>query len=256
MREWPHRAAKSLCGPEWKFLSLPPGIRNLQPEPDARESSADRRASAHSMTENDPTPADGNAFQGTHAEVVAELVENHRRFLAFVERRVGDRGVAEEILQDAFVRGVERVGSLRSDESAVAWFFRMLRNAIVDHHRRSGTVVRSAARLEDEGEPSAPDAELEAEACRCVLGLAETLKPEYAAALQRVDVEGISVQAFAAEAGITPNNASVRLFRARDALKKRVDATCRTCADHGCLDCTCTGQGDPVHRSGPASDLQ
>jgi len=207
------------------------------------------------MTQNDPTPADADALQGSNAEVVDQLVENHRRFLAFVERRVGDRGVAEEILQDAFVRGVERVGSLRSDESAVAWFFRLLRNAIVDHHRRSGTVVRSAARLDDEVEPAAADAQLEAEACRCVLGLAETLKPEYAAALQRVDVDGISVQAFAAEAGITANNASVRLFRARDALKKRVDATCRTCADHGCLDCTCAGQGDPVRRPGPAPEL-
>jgi len=69
------------------------------------------------------------------------------------------------------------------------------------------------------------------------------LKPEYAAALKRVDVDGIAVQEFAAEAGITANNASVRLFRAREALRNRVSATCRTCADHGCLDCTCRTAG-------------
>jgi len=77
------------------------------------------------------------------------------------------------------------------------------------------------------------------EACRCILGLAETLRPEYAAALRRVDVEGTAVQDFAREAGITANHASVRLFRAREALAKRLRATCRTCAEHGCLDCVC-----------------
>jgi RNA polymerase sigma-70 factor (ECF subfamily) len=34
-------------------------------------------------------------------ETIAVLVENHRRFLAFLERRVGSREVAEDILQDA-----------------------------------------------------------------------------------------------------------------------------------------------------------
>jgi len=191
------------------------------------------------MTKHETGTDPDDALRGTNAEVVATLVANHRRFLAFLERRVGDRTLAEEILQDAFVRGVERAGSVRSDESAVAWFFRLLRNAIVDHHRRASTPLRSAGDIGEASEPAAHDAEIEAEACRCVLGLAETLKPEYARALQRVDVEGVAVQDYAAEVGITANNASVRLFRAREALKQRVGATCRTCADHGCLDCTC-----------------
>ncbi|HRZ83681.1 MAG TPA: sigma factor [Candidatus Hydrogenedentes bacterium] len=46
-------------------------------------------------------------------EIVASLVENHREFLAFVERRVRDRALAEDILQEAFVRGIDRIGELR-----------------------------------------------------------------------------------------------------------------------------------------------
>lgn len=179
------------------------------------------------------------ALAGTSADVVATLVANHRRFLEFLERRVGSRATAEDILQDAFVRGLARIDQLRSDESAVAWFFRLLRNAVADHYRRASGVARATTELDDERAPAAPDAETERAICACVLSLAETLKPEYAAALKRVDVDGIAVQDFASEAGITANNASVRLFRAREALRKRVGATCRTCADHGCLDCTC-----------------
>jgi len=72
-----------------------------------------------------------------------------------------------------------------------------------------------------------------------VASLAETLKPEYAVALRRVEVDGATLRAFAEEQGITPNNAGVRLHRARLALRRQVAKSCGTCATHGCLDCQC-----------------
>ena len=42
-----------------------------------------------------------------------------------------------------------------------------------------------------------------------------------------------------AEDGITPNLAMVRLHRARRALRLRLEESCRACAAHGCLDCSC-----------------
>jgi len=175
-------------------------------------------------------------------EVIARLVAGHREFLGFLQRRVGSRALAEDLLQDAFVRGLEKAGSLRSEESAVAWFYRMLRNAVIDHYRRRATADRSlaafAAELEAQVEPGA---EAAGEICRCVAGLAGTLKPEYAEALRRIEVDGVAVKDFAAEAGISSGNAAVRVFRARDALRKQVARACGTCARHGCLDCSCGG---------------
>jgi len=172
---------------------------------------------------------------------VETLVEQHRRFLAFVERRVGNREAAEEIVQNAFVRGLERGADVRDGESAVAWFYRVLRNAIVDHYRRRGVERAAAERLAREAGPGEPaeDPELHRTACECILDLLPTLKPEYAEALRRVDLDGEPVAAYATESGITPNNASVRLHRARRALRDRVVQCCATCADHGCVDCAC-----------------
>jgi hypothetical protein len=51
----------------------------------------------------------------------------------------------------------------------------------------------------------------------------------------------MSVKAFAEAVAITPNNASVRLFRGREALREQLRSACGTCAEHGCLDCTCGG---------------
>lgn len=176
-------------------------------------------------------------------DVLALLVDNHARFLRFLERRVGSRDDAEDILQEAFVRSLGRTDALQSPESATAWFYRVLRNALIDHHRREGTRSRAFQRLaaESEVDTVGTDQELEAIACACVTALVDTLKPEYGAALRRVDLDGVSVRGFAEEAGITPGNAGVRLHRAREALRRQLARSCKTCLDHGCLDCSCGG---------------
>jgi len=195
-----------------------------------------------------PEPMDPSAEAPLSPDVVTALVNNHRDFLAFIQKRVGHRALAEDILQEAFVRGLHKLATLEKDESATAWFYRILRNAVIDHHRRRSAVDRKleafAAELEQHVEPGS---DLRDAVCQCVGTLAGTLKPEYADALRRVEIEGISVKDYAVEAGITSNNAAVRVFRAREALRKQVTRSCSTCADHGCLDCTCEASAGHRH---------
>ena len=178
-------------------------------------------------------------------EVLRVLVDTHARFLAFLERRVGSRHVAEDILQEAFVRSLGRVDSIRNANSAVAWFYRVLRNAIADHFRRQESRDRTLAQVSAEAdEPAAaPDEELEAVVCACVMELVDTLKPEYATALRRVELDGASIRSYAEETGITAGNAGVRLHRARQALRKQLARSCGTCLTHGCFDCQCQSDG-------------
>ena len=179
-------------------------------------------------------------------DIAATLVANHRDFLTFVEKRVGNRATAEEILQDAFVHSLDKFDTVR--ETAVGWFYRVLRNAIIDHHRRHAAAERRhEAYAREEQIAAGDDEELQRVVCKCVAQLAETLKPEYAAALKRVEVDGVSVKDYADEAGISSNNAGVRIFRAREALRKQVVRSCGTCATHGCLDCTCGESSSGCH---------
>src|SRR5262245_46181513 len=166
-------------------------------------------------------------------QVVELLVANHRDFVSFVERRIGNRALAEEIVQDAFVRSLERGDEIR--DSVVGWFYRVLRNAVIDRQRRQTVADRRldqfAAELDARGDA---DAELAKVACGCVLKLADTLKPEYSDALRRIEVDQVSVKDYADANGISANNAGVRIFRAREALRKQVARSCGTCAEHGC----------------------
>lgn len=178
--------------------------------------------------------------------VIDTLVENHRLFLRFLERRVASRETAEDLLQEAFGRAITHVDSLRDDESAVAWFYRLLRNAVVDHYRRSAAAGSALERFASELHEAVPPPDVADEVCACVARLAATLKPEYSDALYAIDVKGMPVKDYAAAHGLTASNAGVRVFRARQALRSQVIASCGTCAEHGCVDCAC---GKPAARS-------
>jgi RNA polymerase sigma factor (sigma-70 family) len=164
------------------------------------------------------------------------LLAHRDEFVDFAAARLESRAEADDLVQDALARALQRLGELRDGDAILGWFFRILRNAITDHHRRRAASRRALERLA--AEPSA-EAEQPRRVCQCVSHLATTLKPEYAEALQRVDVDGTMVKALAAELGITPSNAAVRVFRARESLRKKVLSTCRACAEAGCTDCTC-----------------
>ena len=197
---------------------------------------------AESMSEQESS----EAARPLDSEIAKVLVDNHRELLRFVERRVGRRDVAEDILQEAFARGLPKLETLRDGEAVTAWFYRTLRNAIIDHHRRGQVADRAlaqfAAEIETAQEP--PDA-VRDEVCKCVARLAGTLKTDYAEALQRIDVDGLSMKTFADERGITAGNAAVRVHRAREALRRQVAVSCGSCAEHGCLSCTC-GPAEPA----------
>jgi RNA polymerase sigma-70 factor (ECF subfamily) len=174
-------------------------------------------------------------------EIVAieVLLDNHRRFLAFLQKRVGDRALAEDILQDAFVRTLDKADDVPPD-ALVPWFYATLRNAVVDRYRRDQSRNRAlealAHELERERDASS---DTDREICACVARVAGTLKAEYAEALRRIELEGASLKTYAAEAGLTANNAGVRVHRARRALEARLRESCGLCAEHGCVDCTC-----------------
>lgn len=176
----------------------------------------------------------------TTAAALDSLLGKRSDFLSFLERRVGDRALAEDILQDAFAKSTDALAQLREHESAVAWFYRVLRNAVIDHHRRNRTVRAGLDRFAQELEAEAPTPEVKAAVCRCVLRLTETLSAEHAEVLRKVEVEDMSVKDYADATGISAGTAGVRLFRARESLRRAVLSSCGSCCGkRGCVDCTC-----------------
>ncbi len=179
------------------------------------------------------------ADPSVEALALERLARERRRLLGFLVKLVGSPEAAEDILQSAYLKGILKAGTLRSQTSVTAWFHRILRNAVVDHYRRKDRQQRALAALERELRGRRVDTELRRTACRCVRTALRNLRPEYREALQSLEVDGIGVAAWSRKTGITPNNARVRAHRARQALRRELVKICGPCAEHGFVDCDC-----------------
>jgi RNA polymerase sigma factor (sigma-70 family) len=171
---------------------------------------------------------------------IADLILQRKQFLHFVRRRVDSIPTAEDILQSAYTRALEQSSTIRSEESAAAWFYRILRNAVIDHYRHRAAEDRALERwASDLATEATPDPQTEAIVCECIDAALLTMKPAYSQVLRDVDLSGTSLQTFATATKITTGNAAVRVHRARQALKKQLTLICGTCSRHGCINCTC-----------------
>jgi RNA polymerase sigma factor (sigma-70 family) len=170
-------------------------------------------------------------------QAAARLLDAHDQLLGFVRKRVANPDLAEDILQDSLLKALRAAPELRDADRLIPWFYSILQRAIVDAYRRRGRDQKLLV-AESPVEPSI-EPEDEAVLCECFHALIPALKPEYAELIQAMDLGAESPEAAAQRLGITPNNLKVRHHRARQALRQRLEETCRTCATHGCLDCTC-----------------
>jgi RNA polymerase sigma factor (sigma-70 family) len=169
---------------------------------------------------------------------LSRILAHRQKFLGFLTARVEDAATAEDILQAAYVKAMEHGSGIRESESTVAWFYRILRNAVADHYRRNAARARAHQGFADESALH-DEAELERTVCVCIGDVVRELKSEYRTVIEQVDLGGATVQDFAGSQQVSANNASVRLHRARRAIAKKLTAVCGACAEHKCIDCTC-----------------
>jgi RNA polymerase sigma factor (sigma-70 family) len=179
--------------------------------------------------------------QPAPGKLLETLLASRQTFLGFLRARIADPEVAEDLLQQSLLQALKAEGNLRNKETVVSWFYRILQNALIDYYRHRASDRRKAEALEREFADSKeylPD-ETKKAVCQCMHGLLPAMNPDYAQLVQRVDLQEEQPDKVARELGITSNNLTVRLHRARKALKRSLESACGSCATHGCLDCTC-----------------
>jgi RNA polymerase sigma-70 factor (ECF subfamily) len=170
--------------------------------------------------------------------LVESLIGERARFVRLARLRVESEADADDIVQRALARASERAGALDDPSRARAWFYRILRRAIADHHReRRGDPMRQRSTVEPED--LASDDGPARNPCACGIRLLQEIRPAYAEVLRRVDMDGEDPAAAADALGISVGNLHVRLHRARRALREEVRHHCGVDSHRPCLDCTC-----------------
>ena len=193
--------------------------------------------------------AEGRTVVAMEARALAETLKAERaRFVRLVRPRVATEADADDVVQRALMRAAECAGSVAHPARARAWFYRILRHALVDHHReRRGDPLRHRSDA-DVTEVAGDDAGPERTPCRCGVRLLGEIRPAYAEVIRRVDIDGEDPAEVARVLGISTGNLHVRLHRARRILRDEVKDHCGVVSAGPCLDCSCDGRqrcGDP-----------
>lgn len=169
---------------------------------------------------------------GHRAEMaVAALYRHYRKpVLVYLCRNGLDEGSAEDVLQAVFLKLVRRSGRWRGEGSASAWFWAIVRNSAMDHHRaRKGEVGMGdeawAQLIESQPAPEAgTDASAELQRCvqKALQGFANA-HPERAEAIRLMHLEDWSIAEIAQVLGRTPGATKEFLSQCRKAFKSFIE---------------------------------
>ena len=213
----------------WPQLPVSRGVRVRDREEGDRVKTA--RASAPVAPD-----AHGSVSRSLARSLLVMLAEQRSAFLAFVRKRVRSGADAEDLLQQALLKAAEKLDTVRDGERLEAWFYRVLRNTIADHHAEWARRESRLELLAREASEAPPE---DAAVCGCSLGVLDALHTEYAEILRRVDIDEELLDDVAGALAITPNNAKVRLHRARKALRAALLSYCKTDSARACQSCAC-----------------
>ncbi len=132
---------------------------------------------------------------------------------------VHDDSLAEDLVQDTLVRGIERAESFEPGRSMRSWLLSILHNLFVDGARRAQAEHRRDAAFAEVERPVSGDPELAAylgQVEAAFAGLPDTQR----AVLHLVAVEGLSYQEAAEALGVATGTIMSRLARARATLRE------------------------------------
>lgn len=142
------------------------------------------------------------------------------RLRAHCYRRVGDRHVAEELAQEAFVKALQALPRFAGERRFYPWVSVIASRLCVDHHRRMGRV-----RPSDEVDPGSVDGDHGARLAFLadVDNLDRALRrlgPRHAEVLELRERQGMSYAEIAEHLDVPQSTVEALLFRARKALRR------------------------------------
>lgn len=174
-------------------------------------------------------------LRANDASIVDELILRYQeRLRRYLIRFTGDRDLAEDILQEAWMRVVTRGSQFNGNSQFATWLFAVARNLVRDQQRRKMIQAGSLEVITGEGDEMPLDvastdstpfehfAELE---CKQALRDAlRALMPHHREVLELRFLHELSLKEISCIIGTPVSTVKARLYRALTALKPRMQA--------------------------------
>ncbi|HEY5490412.1 MAG TPA: sigma-70 family RNA polymerase sigma factor [Gemmatimonadaceae bacterium] len=191
-----------------------------------------REPTREPATDAEETALVDRATRGDPAAFDALVRRHLPGALVAAERLLGDRADAEDLVQDAFLRALDRLPLLDPNRPFGPWFFTLLRNLGINQ-LRAKRVRHTEPELLDAASPDAlPDEEMERAEVRERFDAAlAALTPRQREIVMLFEVEGWKGAEIAEHLGLTPENVRWHLHQA----KKSLRVSLSTLRDEGTL---------------------
>lgn len=160
---------------------------------------------------------DTSAFGALHRAL-------YPRLHAYLVRMRGSSHVADDLVQETFLRMHRARATFAAGASVIPWMYTIARNVVIDHARSVKARIVSEQAADDAPEPIDSGADTESaavagEAARTVEQVLARLPAAQREAFVLLRYEGLSVLDAAQVLGATPAAVKLRAFRAYEALR-------------------------------------
>ena len=156
---------------------------------------------------------------------LSELYLQHRgEILAFLIPMTRDTEVAEDILQDTFIRLIREARAGRMPDNVRAWLYRVASNLTISRGRRLATWLRIVPRLIERGEPPRPEAEFLQHERDAELHAALGRLPSDGRAALLLAAQGFNGHEIATSIGRSEAATRTLLYRSRIELRRLAEA--------------------------------
>jgi len=155
-------------------------------------------------------------------DIWLKLSENLR---AFIFSKIAERDIAEDILQELFLRIHLKIGTLKDQTKLKPWLYQIARNLIADHYRNKQN-EKSAEQTDRIADDPDEDQSIMITAVNDMIGMMDQLPSDYCEALCMTEIEGLSQAEYAKKAGIPYSSAKSRIQRSRKLLRDLLMKCC------------------------------
>lgn len=155
--------------------------------------------------------------------------EFHNELFNFIIKRVKDTDIANDILQDIFIKIHLKLDTLTNKDKLTSWIYQITRNSILDylkkHKPQSEIIDDFLAPIEEQ------TLNFNNDITPCMLRLINQLPDNYKDAILETELGQLSQKEYAEKAKISYSGAKSRIQRARQQLHLLFKECCKIQAD-------------------------
>ena len=156
-------------------------------------------------------------------------IELNDSLKSFILKQVKDSHIADDILQDVFLKVNSKIDTLKDETKISSWIFQITRNSIHDHFRSKKNFKTEDFDFEI-SDTEITENETQ-KLSRCIKPMIDALPEKYKEAVRLSEIEGLSQKDMADQLNISYSGIKSRVQRGREKLKELLLDCCIIHAD-------------------------